>query len=150
MYHHGMGVTQDYTQALDWYQKAAAQGLAESASNVGVLYEDGLGVEKDYTKAAALYWDAATHGASRGEFNLAVMYSSGRGVPLDYVTAYIWFSRAASAGESRATQSLKNLETVMTPHQREQAHERLADGQDASLSETQPHSPFDADTISQR
>jgi TPR repeat protein len=150
MYHHGMGVTRDYAQALDWYRKAAAQGLAEAESNVGVIYEDGLGVEKDYPKAAALYRDAATHGATRGEFNLAVLYSSGRGVPLDYVTAYLWFSRAASAGEPMATRSLKNLETVMTPHQKEQAQARLADGQDASLSETQPHPPFDAGTMSQR
>jgi len=145
-----MGVTRDYAQALDWYQEAASQGLAEAESNLGVMYEDGLGVERDYPKAAALYRDAATQGVVRGEFNLAVLYSSGRGVPLDYVTAYLWFSRAAAAGESLATRSLKNLETVMTPHQKEQAQERLADGQDASLSEAQPHPALDGDTMSQR
>ena len=140
---------EDYAQALDWYRRAAAQGLAEAQSNLGVMYEDGLGIAKDYAKAVASYREAAMHGASRGQYNLATMYSSGRGVPLDYITAYTLFSRAASTGDSLAARSLKNLATVMTPHQKEQAQERLAEGQNASLSETQPH-PFDTDTISQK
>ncbi len=114
------------------------------------MYEDGLGVERDYPRAVVLYQDAANHGAIRGEFNLAVLYSSGRGVPLDYVSAYMWFSRAASAGDSLAARNLKNLETVMTPHQKEQAQARLADGQDARLSEARPHFLFDAGMMSQR
>jgi TPR repeat protein len=105
-------------------------------------------LEKDYSRAVALYQDAANKGASRGEFNLASMYAAGRGVPLDYVTAYLWFSRAASGGDSMAMRSLKSLVTVMTPHQKEQAEERLAEGQDASLS--QPHPAFSGDTTSQR
>ena len=117
-----------------------------------MIYEDGLGIEKDYARAVASYRDAAMRGASRAQFNLAAMYSSGRGVALDYVTAYMWFSRAASAGDSLAARSLKNLETIMTPHQKEQAQERLAEGQDASLSEseTQPHPHFDSDALNQR
>lgn len=29
MYHNGLGVPQDYAQAVAWYRKAAAQGFAE-------------------------------------------------------------------------------------------------------------------------
>jgi TPR repeat protein len=140
-----MGVKQDYVEALYWYRKAAAQGLPEAESNVGVMYEDGLGVERDYQQAVDWYSASAMQGASRAQYNLATMYSAGRGVPLDYVRAYLWFSRSAAAGDPLAARSLKNLSMVMTPHQKELALSLLADGQDAKLSEAQAQSPFDAD-----
>jgi TPR repeat protein len=122
----------------------------EAESNLGVMYEDGLGTERDYARAVALYRDAAMHGTVRAQYNLATMYAAGRGVPLDYVTAYMWLTRAADAGDSMAARSLKDLATVMTPRQKDQARTRLAEGQTASLSEAQPHSPFNAGMIDQK
>ena len=37
MYHQGQGVTQDYKQAVYWFQEAATQGLAEAQFNLGVM-----------------------------------------------------------------------------------------------------------------
>ena len=47
MYEDGRGVAQDYTQARQWYEKAAAAGNAQAMYNLGWLYEHGQGVARD-------------------------------------------------------------------------------------------------------
>ena len=50
-YEQGLGVTQDYEQAISWYLKASEQGLAAAQHNAGMLYYNGTGVEQDYSQA---------------------------------------------------------------------------------------------------
>ena len=38
-YEEGLGVHQDYVEAVQWYRKAAEQGLANAQYNLGVMYE---------------------------------------------------------------------------------------------------------------
>jgi hypothetical protein len=38
MYERGAGVTQDVTQAVHWFSKAAEQGLAEAQFSLGMLH----------------------------------------------------------------------------------------------------------------
>ena len=40
-----------YTQAFNWYLKAAKQGYADAENNVGFAYENGQGVPQDYVQA---------------------------------------------------------------------------------------------------
>ena len=40
----------DEKKAVEWYEKAAAQGYASAQYNLGVCYEDGQGVAKDEKK----------------------------------------------------------------------------------------------------
>jgi TPR repeat protein len=42
MYEHGRGVTQDYSKALAWYQKAADQGFDKSKKNIEALKAKGI------------------------------------------------------------------------------------------------------------
>jgi TPR repeat protein len=44
-------VSQDYTEAMKWYRKAADAGNASAMRNIGWLYHNGLGVSQDYTEA---------------------------------------------------------------------------------------------------
>jgi TPR repeat protein len=37
--------------AVQWFTKAAQQGLARAQNNLGVMYEDGNGVTKDDVEA---------------------------------------------------------------------------------------------------
>jgi TPR repeat protein len=48
MYHNGLGVSQDYKLAMEWYQKAASNGSDVAQNNIGSLYDNGLGVSQDY------------------------------------------------------------------------------------------------------
>ncbi len=61
-YFYGRGVDQDYVKAMEWYRKAADQGLADGQYNVGVLYENGWGVTKDIDQAKVWYQKSADQG----------------------------------------------------------------------------------------
>ena len=64
MYDKGLGVRQDYAQAVQWYRRAAEQGHAQAQVLLGVMYENGQGVRQDYAQAAQWYRRAKEQGAA--------------------------------------------------------------------------------------
>jgi Caspase domain/Sel1 repeat len=59
IYLKGLGTDPDYTQAAQWFQKAAVQGSRRARINLGYMYEQGLGVAPDISKALNLYREAS-------------------------------------------------------------------------------------------
>ena len=59
MYRNGQGVTKDYSQALQWFRKAADRGNHVAILQMGVTYEKGWGVSKDTAQAIHWYRKAA-------------------------------------------------------------------------------------------
>ncbi len=122
MYGKGLGVPQDYADAVKWYRKAAEQGMADAQYNLGLKYDNGLGVPQDYAEALKWYRKAAEQGNASAQTNLGVMYGVGEGVPQDYVQAHVWYSLAAFSfppGEDR-DRVVKNRDIIaekMTPAQ---------------------------------
>ena len=57
-YEHGLGVEQDYVQAVAWYLKSAAQGVAPAMYSLGGMNKNGLGVAPN-DQAAAQWWSKA-------------------------------------------------------------------------------------------
>lgn len=55
IYDKGIGVPQDEDKAVEWYRKAADQGLAFAQFNLGKMYETGRGVPQDYVQAYKWY-----------------------------------------------------------------------------------------------
>ena len=53
MYIEGKGVSQNYTEALKWFNKAAKQNDPKAQYNLGVIYASGVGVPQDYIKTYA-------------------------------------------------------------------------------------------------
>lgn len=54
MYDDGVGLPRNFGLALQWYKRAAAQGLADAQYMAGRFYGNGRGVKQD--PAAALFW----------------------------------------------------------------------------------------------
>jgi hypothetical protein len=54
LYELGLGVPQDYTQAMFWLRKAAEQGAVGCQVSLGDLYKKGQHVPQDY--AEAYFW----------------------------------------------------------------------------------------------
>lgn len=54
-YLYGKGVEQDFTEAYNWFQKAAEHGYAGAYRWLAYCYSNGIGVAKDAEKAA--YWE---------------------------------------------------------------------------------------------
>lgn len=51
IYSQGLGVPQDYNEAVRWYRKAAEQGDSDAQYNLGVMNIQGNGVPEDYITA---------------------------------------------------------------------------------------------------
>ena len=62
MYGLGLGVAQDYSEAVRWYRRAARAGDARSQSNLGFMYGTGRGVPQNYIQAYAWYNVASASG----------------------------------------------------------------------------------------
>lgn len=111
LYIKGLGVSQDYTQAMEWYLKAAEQGLEEAQYRIGILYEDGLGVSQNYSQAMNWYLKAAEQGLGNAQIRIGVLYEDELGVNQDYSKAMEWYRKAAEQGFS-----LKQMNTIDKPY----------------------------------
>ena len=76
---------------IEWYRKAAEQGVADAQFNLDVKYDTGLGVPQDYTQAAYWYHKAADQGVSLAQSSLGHMYHRGKGLTKDDVVSLMWF-----------------------------------------------------------
>lgn len=94
----GKGTSQDYAEALRWYQRSAAKGFAQAQYRLGTLYERGLGVAKDLERAKVWYGRAAEGGNVKAMHNLAVLIAGGEQGEPDYKAAAPWFRKAAEHG----------------------------------------------------
>ncbi len=132
MYFYGRGVTQDDTEAVAWFRKAADQGDAIAEFLLGNQYANGKGVPQDYTEAMIWFQRAAEQGHPVAKLFLGVMYAEARGVPQDYVRAHMWFSLTAAQGEQRAVKILEMAERRMTPAQINEAQKLARDWKPAT------------------
>lgn len=101
-YYYGCGVSQDYKQAVKWYEKSANQGYSRAQNNLGVCYKNGYGVPRDYGTAVSWYEKSANQGHMIAQNNLGSCYESGCGVPKDYGKAVSWYEKSAKQGFVKA------------------------------------------------
>ncbi len=69
-YADGLGVPQDYGQAVAWYRKAADQGDADAQFNLGAMYAYGRGVPQNRDQAITWYRKAGDQGHPDAPDNL--------------------------------------------------------------------------------
>ena len=70
-YHKGIGVEQDDSRAVQWWQKAARQGVAESQQGLGWAYANGCGVTEDHMEAYRWYARAVAGGDEEARVGLS-------------------------------------------------------------------------------
>jgi hypothetical protein len=109
MYEYGKGVTQDYAQARDWFQKSAAQGNANAQNELGYMYFSGKGVTQDYAQARDWFQKSAAQGKATAQVWLGYMYENGLGVTADRDHAILWYRKAACQGDDDAKKNLQRL-----------------------------------------
>jgi hypothetical protein len=73
MHAQGLGITQQFEAAADWYLLAAKQGHAKAQFHLGFLYSHGQGVSQDYAKAYQWYCISDRFGYALAKKNLAFM-----------------------------------------------------------------------------
>ena len=95
--------TLDINTALEWYLKAANQGLASSQRNYGWrnFYGQG-GLPVDHDKGFPWLLKAAQQGVTDAQAAVGEAYRDGKGTKADIVTALKWLRTAADKGDSFA------------------------------------------------
>lgn len=107
-HHYGEGVSQNYSEAFKWFQKAADQGFAPAQSELGYMHEQGHGTTVNFDEAVKWYRKAADQGLPLGLNNLGSMCDQGRGLPQNPVEAAKWFRKAAEQGLPVAQRNFGN------------------------------------------
>lgn len=115
LYRLGLGVTQDFTKAAEWYQRAAEAGLARAQANLANMYLRGQGVEKDPAEAAKWFEKAAKQGHVVSQYNLGLLYENGLGIAADDVEAVRWYYLATKGGHAKALTKLALLISKNAP-----------------------------------
>lgn len=95
-------VPASYPEAMRWYERAAADGVADAQFLLGRMLETGRFRPRDAAAAAGWYEKAATQGHRLAQFRLGTMYGTGLGVVADPAVAAGWYEKAASQGMAEA------------------------------------------------
>ncbi|MDQ6964091.1 MAG: tetratricopeptide repeat protein, partial [Mariprofundales bacterium] len=96
MLEQGRGVSEDATEAFEWYKRAANLGDANGQYNLALCYQFGKGVDKDDNQAFTWYQKASDQQHVEALYNLGWLYSQGRGVDQNRERAKELFDIAAS------------------------------------------------------
>lgn len=125
----GDGAAQDFTQAEQWFRKAAEQGVAPAQLNLGTMLLSGQGVAMNQQEGAAWVQKAAEQGLEGAQYSLAGLYREGKGVAKDPVLAYAWFDTSGANGYKEAYKErdalAKELDAAMLEQARRTAAEYL-------------------------
>jgi TPR repeat protein len=107
LYYHGHGVRESDTLALQWFDRAARQGLADAQFHVGNMYAYGLAAAPPGDDAGRLaaqwYFEAARQGHADAQYSLGILFLTGTGVTQDAAEARKWIARAAAQGHGDAS-----------------------------------------------
>jgi TPR repeat protein len=79
-YHYGLGVEQDFKEAMRCYEVAVENGDIMAFNNMGEMFFLGLGVEQDFDKAMACFKSAADKGSEYAFFSMGVLHRHGIGI----------------------------------------------------------------------
>ncbi len=106
MYHDGIYVQKNITQAIMWYEKGVEHGCSFSATNLGLIYAFGEeGVHRDSERGEKLLILGYNNGDTNAMNNLVRFYISNN----DYDKALLWHERAL---EKNCLTSLQRDEKV--------------------------------------
>ena len=98
--YNGWGIKKDQWEAVEWFRKAAQQGLADAQLLLGNCHYNGEGVEKNLTKAVEWFLKAADQGLADAQLLLGNCYYNGEGVEKNLTKAVEWYRKAAERNEA--------------------------------------------------
>ena len=96
-------------RAIQWYHKAAKQGLAEAQYKLAIIHYRGNGVPQNKTLALSWFRKAAKKGMVLAQYNLGMMFYNGDGVAQDKKMAVEWLLKAAERGIASAQYHLASI-----------------------------------------
>jgi TPR repeat protein len=128
----GHGRELDYTQAAQWYLKAAEQSHALAQFNLGVIYAEGQGVPSD--KAQSMLWfDRAAHlGDAAAQYRLGITHHreslepSPANASESRIEAYKWLQLSDDQGYRNSDMACGLVTLQMTKEEVADGNRRVA------------------------
>jgi TPR repeat protein len=108
-YAEALGRELDASEAVVWYERAAAQGHVLAQHNLGNVHFSGDGVPQNDSLAVVWWLQAAEQGDAIPALRLGMMYEEGRGVAADLDAARRWYGEAAVRGNAAALEALARM-----------------------------------------
>jgi len=105
-YLEGFGVTANYGEAYDFFNRGGNLGCPEAICNKGYMLNNGLGVAKDLLMAKRCYRKADRLGCAEAKNNLALMYQSGQADCKSVECVIELYKAAAEKGSVNAMNNL--------------------------------------------
>lgn len=107
LYFQGHGnISQDYSEAIRWFKKAAELDNTAAMSHLGSIYYQGVGVEKNAKEAFMWKKKAAEGGYADAMYDLGTLYYHGMGVEKNQDEGMKWIKKAAENGSETAKKAL--------------------------------------------
>lgn len=98
-YNYGIGVPEDYLEAIKWYKRASINGYAPATCNVAIAYADGgRGVEKDFDKAIEIAGELRSNNPMLFNVVLGHIYRYNENEAL----AFEYYKNGAKLGEPKS------------------------------------------------
>lgn len=93
----------DYSTAIDFFEKAAAESYGPAGTALGKMYAQGKGVEADEYKAFQYFYKVGAGFCDpEGEFLIGLCYYDGVGTAKDEMMGITFIIKAASRGYTNA------------------------------------------------
>ena len=105
-YENGVGLAPNFTEAFNWYKKAADSGLPEAIFRLGTCYETGLGTKANPQEAIKNFQKAADLKMAPAAYKLAAVYLAGHLTPVDHKKAIDYMNMAVNNGHAPAANEL--------------------------------------------
>ncbi|MBC8094969.1 MAG: SEL1-like repeat protein [Akkermansiaceae bacterium] len=91
-------IAEKYGDAINWFQKSAAQGNSSAEFNLGFMCQAGIGGPVSLPEALKWYRSSAAKGNYYAQSQLGLLYVEGNGVPKDYTEAFKYLKPASDKG----------------------------------------------------
>ena len=108
-YYYGEGVEKSFVNAIEWYRKAAYQGLTRAIWSLEMCYCNEKITRQVVVPPAYFYVILANRGDEEAQCNVGNCYYYGEGgVPQSYEQAFYWYQQSAKKNCPRAQYGLGN------------------------------------------
>lgn len=99
----------NYSEAVILFEKAALQGHAKAQYNLGYCYKYARGISQNLQLAVYWFTEAAKQGNYHAQYNLGHCYEKEEGVSKNLSEALKWYEKAAEQGHEPAIKALERL-----------------------------------------
>ena len=110
----GIGIPQNYVEALKWLRMSAEQGNDRAQLSLAIMFKAGTGIPQDYAEAVKWHRLSAKDQLA-SQLGLAAAYQFGNGVLQNNVMAHMWYNIASANGVKSADHFRDMVEADMTP-----------------------------------